>query len=51
MAGIVRGGIKKAIKKSRKPKKKPSKATLQRGKKTWMKKNKVKRKSGRDPHR
>ena len=36
-------GIKKAIKKSRTPKKKPSKATLARGKKSWMKKNKVKK--------
>ena len=37
-------GIKKAIKKSKKPKKKPSKSTLERGKKAWMKKNKVKKK-------
>ena len=38
-------GIKKAIKNSKKPKKKPSKATLQKGKKAWMKKNKVKKTS------
>ena len=44
MAGITKGGIKKAIKKSKNPKKKPSAKQLQRGKKTWMKKNKIKKK-------
>ena len=37
-------GIKKAIKNSKKPKKKPSAKQLQRGKKAWLKKNKVKKK-------
>ena len=40
MAG---GKIKKAIKKSKKPKKKPSSSSMQKGKKMWMKKNKVKK--------